>query len=156
MIKRLITSLAFICLVLGAYAYSNQLKMEFKNGSSIGFSMSSKPNLSFQNHCLVVNKDAKTAFSFEDILIYHLKENGLSEANKRYSDALNIILINDGTLQIQNAHPGSTIALTAINGAVVSKTKVGVDGKVNVNMPSKAGTYTLSAGFQSFKIIRKN
>lgn len=150
MIKRLFITLTLMCMALCAYAGHN-IKIDFRNGSTMFFTLNSKPTVSFQNRCLEVNKDSKITFSFDDIVNYHSSE----MAGASSHNSLNILLVNNETLQVKNAHPGSTIAVTSATGSVAFKSKVGSDGKVNIQMPNRAGVYTLSAGYQSFKIIRK-
>lgn len=152
MIKRFIITLFLTYLAINSFAGHN-LKIDFRNGSSIVFILNNKPTLSFQNRCLEVNKDTKTTFSFDDIVNYHVTESmGTSIHN---SSSLNILLVNNETLQVKNAHPGSSISLTSATGNVVSKAKIGPDGKADVKIPDRAGVFVLSAGFQSLKIIRK-
>lgn len=71
------------------------------------------------------------------------------------ANSLVIVWVDDNTIEVQNATPGSEVSLTAVNGMVVSKNKVDLDGKATVKVSNNAGVYIISADKQSFKIIRK-
>ena len=155
MIKRLFTSLFLIGLTLGTYAEVKYMTIEMKNGSKISFLLADNPVITYQSESLVVNNDPKNSYSFEDVKNYHFTEMNESGVDNLPANDLRIVWVDDETIGVQNALPNSTIAITAINGVVVSQTKTDVDGKSTVRMPNKAGVYVLSVGKQSFKIIRK-
>lgn len=156
MIKRLFSTLFLIALAFGAYAEVKYMTIEMKNGSMISFLLADNPVITYQSESLVVNNDAKTTYSFEDVKNYHFTESDESGVDALPANDLRIVWVDDETIGVQNALPNSTIAITAINGVVVSQTKTDVDGKSTVRMPNKAGVYVLSVGKQSFKIIRKH
>jgi hypothetical protein len=68
---------------------------------------------------------------------------------------LQIVWIDNETIEVQNAQPNLTVSLVSISGSVLSQTKADADGKATISMPNTAGVYVLSTGNQSFKIIRK-
>lgn len=156
MIKRLFTSLFLIGLTLGTYAEVKYMTIEMKNGSKISFLLADNPVITYQSESLVVNNDAKNTYSFEDVKNYHFTEMDESGVDNLPANDLRIVWVDDETIGVQNALPNSTIAITAINGVVVSQTKTDADGKSTVRMPNKTGVYVLSVGKQSFKIIRKH
>lgn len=155
MIKRLFTSLFLIGLTLGTYAEVKYMTIEMKNGSKISFLLADNPVITYQSESLVVNNDAKNTYSFEDVKNYHFTEMDESGVDNLPANDLRIVWVDDETIGVQNALPNSTIAITAINGVVISQTKTDADGKSTVRMPNKTGVYVISAGKQSFKIIRK-
>ena len=155
MIKRLFTSLFLIGLTLGTYAEVKYMTIEMKNGSKISFLLADNPVITYQSESLVVNNDPKNSYSFEDVKNYHFTEMNESGVDNLPANDLRIVWVDDETIGVQNALPNSTIAITAINGVVVSQTKTDADGKSTVRMPNKTGVYVLSVGKQSFKIIRK-
>jgi hypothetical protein len=155
MIKRLFTSLFLIGLTLGTYAEVKYMTIEMKNGSKISFLLNDNPVITYQSESLVVNNDAKNTYSFEDVKNYHFTEMDESGVDNLPANDLRIVWVDDETIGVQNALPNSTIAITAINGVVISQTKADADGKATIKMPQKAGVYVISAGKQSFKIIRK-
>ena len=155
MIKRLFTSLFLIGLTLGTYAEVKYMTIEMKNGSKISFLLADNPVITYQSESLVVNNDAKNTYSFEDVKNYHFTEMDESGVDNLPANDLRIVWVDDETIGVQNALPNSTIAITVINGVVVSQTKTDADGKSTVRMPNKTGVYVLSVGKQSFKIIRK-
>ena len=156
MIKRLFTSLFLIGLAFGAYAEVRYMTIEMKNGSMISFLLADNPVITYQSESLVINNDAKTTYSFEDVKNYHFTEMDESGVDALSANDLRIIWVDDETIGVQNALPNSIIAITAVNGVVVSQTQTDVDGKSTVRMPNKAGVYVLSVGKQSFKIMRKH
>lgn len=155
MIKRLFTSLFLIGLTLGTYAEVKYMTIEMKNGSKISFLLADNPVITYQSESLVVNNDAKNTYSFEDVKNYHFTEMDESGVDNLPANDLRIVWVDNETIGVQNALPNSTIAITAINGVVISQTKTDADGKSTVRMPNKTGVYVISAGKQSFKIIRK-
>ena len=155
MIKRLITTLSLTCLALGIHAEVKYMTIEMKNGSKISFLLNDNPVITYQSESLVVNNDAKNTYSFEDVKNYHFTEMDESGVDNLPANDLRIVWVDDETIGVQNALPNSTIAITAINGVVISQTKTDADGKSTVRMPNKTGVYVISAGKQSFKIIRK-
>ena len=155
MIKRLFTSLFLIGLAFGAYAEVRYMTIEMKNGSMISFLLADNPVITYQSESLVINNDAKTTYSFEDIKNYHFTEMDESGVDALSANDLRIIWVDDETIGVQNALPNSIIAITAVNGVVVSQTQTDVERKATVKIPNKAGVYVITVGKQSFKIIRK-
>lgn len=155
MVKKLLASLALCCMTIGANAESNYMTVEKINGSKISFLLADNPVITYKDGNLVINKDAKTTYSFEDIKNYHFTENDDTKATAINAESLRFVWIDDATIEVQNTQPGSVVALTAINGSVVATSKADAEGKAIVKMPNNAGIYVLSAGNQSFKIIRR-
>ena len=155
MIKRLFTSLFLIGLTLGTYAEVKYMTIEMKNGSSISFLLNDNPVITYQSGNLEINKDSKTTYAFDMIKDFHFTETDESGTRMFSADVLRFIWIDNETIEVQNTQPGTVVFLTAINGVVVSKSKADADGKSTVRMPNKTGVYVISAGKQSFKIIRK-
>lgn len=155
MVKKLLASLAMACMAIGANAESNYMTVEKINGSKISFLLADNPVITYKDGNLVINKDEKTTYSFDDIKNYHFTEKNETGVESVSSVALRIVWIDDATIEVQNAQPGSVVALTAINGTVVATSKSDAEGKATVKMPNNAGVYVLSAGNQSFKIIRR-
>lgn len=156
MVKRLLSTWAFVCLTLGIYADSNCLVVEMKDGSSVSFILSEKPVLAFQDRNLVINRDSETSYSFENIKNYHFAKCEMTATKLSAYETLQVVWVDDQTLEVQNANPSSLITLTVINGTVVSKSKADETGKSSVKVPNNEGIYVLSVGNQSFKIIRKH
>lgn len=154
MIKRFITTLSVISLAFAVYAESKYMTVEKNDGTKISFLLENNPVITYQNDNLVINKDAKTTYSLEDIKNYHFTANNQSAADLVASSALRIIRIDDETIEVQNAEPLCNISVVAISGAVVSQAKADAEGKAIVKLPNNAGVYVLSACKQSFKIIR--
>ena len=155
MVKKLLASLALCCMTIGANAESNYMTVEKINGSKISFLLADNPVITYKDGNLVINKDAKTTYSFEDIKNYHFTENDDTKSTSINAESLRFVWIDDTTIEVQNTQPGSVVALTAINGSVVANSKSDSEGKATVKMPNNAGVYVLSAGNQSFKIIRR-
>ena len=155
MIKRFISVFSLLCLTLGINAESNYMTVEKNDGSLISFLLADNPVITYQNDCLIINKDANTTYSFDDIKNYHFTEEDVTAAESVSAVALKFVWIDDATIEIQNAQSGAAVALTAVNGVVVSNSKVDADGKATVKIPNNKGVYVISAGKQSFKIIRK-
>lgn len=155
MIKRFISAFSLLCLTLGINAESNYMTVEKNDGSLISFLLADNPVITYQNDCLIINKDANTTYSFDDIKNYHFTEEDVTAAESVSAVALKFVWIDDATIEIQNAQSGAAVALTAVNGVVVSNSKVDADGKATVKIPNNKGVYVISAGKQSFKIIRK-
>lgn len=155
MIKRFISVFSLLCLTLGINAESNYMTVEKNDGSLISFLLADNPVITYQNDCLIINKDANTTYSFDDIKNYHFTEEDVTAAESVSAIALKFVWIDDATIEIQNAQSGAAVALTAVNGVVVSNSKVDADGKAIVKIPNNKGVYVISAGKQSFKIIRK-
>ncbi len=155
MVKRFITTLTSVCLAFGLYAESKYLTVELKDGSAISFLLTEQPVITFENSCLVINKDAKTTYSFENLRNFRFTEEGLTDLEKVSAETLRFVQTDEETIEVQNAPSGSVIILTAVNGAVLSQVNAGTEGKATVKMPSQAGVYVLSVGNQSFKIIHK-
>ncbi len=155
MIKRLITTLSLTCLALGIHAESKYMTVEKTDGSSISFLLNDNPVITYQSGNLEINKDSKTTYAFDMIKDFHFTETDESGTRMFSADVLRFIWIDNETIEVQNTQPGTVVFLTAINGVVVSKSKADADGKATIKMPQKAGVYVISAGKQSFKIIRK-
>lgn len=155
MVKRIITACSLAFLFLSAQATSNYMTVEKTDGSLISFKLSENPVITYESDNLVINKDAKTTYSFEDVKNYHFTEFDQSDVTMISAKSLQIVWIDDVTIEVQNAQPNSVVSLTAINGAVLSNSKSDADGKATVKMPANSGVYVLTAGNQSFKIIRK-
>ena len=159
--KRFITTLALMCMVLGLHAESKYLTVEMKEGAKVSFLLADNPVITYQSGSLVVNKDEKTTYAFESVKNYHFTENnegssgGTTKVEESYSQLLQIAWIDNETIEVQNAQPNLTISLVSISGSVLSQTKADADGKATIVIPNKAGVYVLTAGNQSFKIIRK-
>ncbi len=156
MAKRLFISFFLLCLVLGAYAEAQYMTIEMKTGTAISFLLADNPVITYKNESLVVNNDAKTTYSFEDVKNYHFTESFETGVNALPTNELRIMWIDGETIGVQNARPNSIIAITSVNGVVVSQTKTAANGNSMVRMPSEAGIYVLSVNKQSFKIIRKH
>lgn len=155
MVKRIIATCASTFLAIGIHAESNYMTIEKNNGSLISFLLADNPVITYQDGNLEVNKDANTTYSFDDIKNYHFTEEDVTAAESVSAIALKFVWIDDATIEIQNAQSGAAVALTAVNGVVVSNSKVDADGKATVKIPNNKGVYVISAGKQSFKIIRK-
>lgn len=155
MIKRFISVFSLLCLTLGINAESNYMTVEKNDGSLISFLLADNPVITYQNDCLIINKNANTTYSFDDIKNYHFTVEDVTAAESVSAIALKFVWIDDATIEIQNAQSGAAVALTAVNGVVVSNSKVDADGKATVKIPNNKGVYVISAGKQSFKIIRK-
>ena len=161
MIKKTITTLSLVCLALGIHAESKYLTVEMKEGAKFSFLLADKPVITCQSGSLVVNKDAKTTYAFEGVKNFHFTENnegssgGTTKVEESYSQLLQIVWIDNETIEVQNAQPNLTISLVSINGSVLSQTTADTDGKATFSISNEAGVYVLSTGNQSFKIIRK-
>lgn len=155
MIKRIVTTLSFVTMTLASFAVSNYMTVEMNSGAKISFLLADNPVITYQDDNLVINKDAKTTYSIEDIKNYHFTENDDTKVKMTNANSLVIVWVDDNTIEVQNATPGSEVSLTAVNGMVVSKNKVDLDGKATVKVSNNAGVYIISADKQSFKIIRK-
>lgn len=155
MIKRFISTLSVIFLAFGVYAESKYMTVEKNDGSKISFLLDNNPVITYQNDNLVINKDAKTTYSLEDIKNYHFTESDDSKVEMFSSNTMNIVWLDDATIEVKNAMSNTVVMLTAVNGVVVANTKADSEGKATVKIPNQAGVYVLSAGNQSFKIIRK-
>lgn len=135
------------------------MTVEMKNGAKVSFLLEDSPVITFQSGNLVVNKDAETTYSFESIKNYHFTEQneggGTTKANEAYADALQIVWLDNETVEVRNAQPNLSVRLFSVNGAAMAQTVTDTDGKAAVSVPNKAGVYVISAGNQSFKIIRK-
>ncbi|MBR6597307.1 MAG: hypothetical protein IKK68_05090 [Paludibacteraceae bacterium] len=131
------------------------MTVELKNGSKISFLLADNPVITYQNESLVINKDEKTSYNFEDVKNYHFTESDETKAEEVFSESLRFIQVDEETIEVQNAQPNTYVILTAINGTTFSKTKVDEDGKTIIKMPNQTGIFILSAGIRSFKIIRK-
>lgn len=155
MIKRFISVFSLFCLTLGINAESNYMTVEKNDGSLISFLLADNPVITYQNDCLIINKDANTTYSFDDIKNYHFTEEDVTAAESVSAIALKFVWIDDATIEIQNAQSGAAVALTAVNGVVVSNSMIDADGKAIVKIPNNKGVYVISVGKQSFKIICK-
>lgn len=153
--KNLLALLSLACMSFGANAESNYMTVEKNNGSLISFLLADNPVITYNEGNLVINKDAKTTYSFEDIKNYHFTEKNETGVESVSSIALRIVWIDDATIQVQNAEAGAAVTVTAISGVVVSTSKADVEGNATVELPNNVGVYVLTAGNQSFKIIRK-
>lgn len=155
MMKKFITTLSLACMTLAASAEANFMTVELNNGSLISFKLADNPVITYENESLLINKDAKTTYSFEDIKNYHFTETDDTGTPTFSANVLKVVRIDDETIEVQNAQPLSNITLTAVSGVVVAQSKADAEGKATVKLPNNAGVYVLSAGKQSFKIIRK-
>ena len=155
MVKKFITALSFVSLSLGLFAESNYMTVELNSGSKISFLLADNPVVTYNEGNFIVNKDSKTTYSLDNVKNYHFTENDDTKVKMTNANSLVIVWVDDNTIEVQNATPGSEASLTAVNGMVVSKNKVDLDGKATVKVSNNAGVYIISADKQSFKIIRK-
>ena len=65
MVKKLLAVCALAFLALSANAESNYMTVEKTNGSKISFLLADNPVITYKDGNLVINKDAKTTYSFE-------------------------------------------------------------------------------------------
>ena len=156
MTKQLFSIFSLLCLVLGTHAEAKYMTIEMKTGTTISFLLADNPVITYNNESLVINNDIKTTYSFEDVKNYHFTESFATGVNALPTNGLRIVWIDDETIVVQNAQPNSIIAITAVNGVVVSQARTAADGISTVRMPSKAGVYVLSVDKQSFKFTRKH
>ena len=153
--KHFLFALSSICLALGIHAESNYMTVELNNGSMISFLLADNPVITYQSESLVINKDEKTSYNFEDVKNYHFTKDNKTKAEDVLSKSLRFIQVDEETIEVQNAQPNTYVILTAINGTTLSKAKVDENGKAIVKLPNQTGVFILSAGIQSFKILRK-
>ena len=154
--NKILFSAVLLSLFLGGYAGEYYMTIEKIDGTLISFKLSDNPVITHEEGNLLVNKDAKTTYSLEDIKNYHFTESDNTTHTPEYAaKVLRIVRIDDETIEVQNADAGSVVSLTTINGVVSFKIMADAEGKAIVKMPRTAGVYVLSAGNQSFKFIRK-
>ena len=155
MMKRFISILSLICLSLAAFAESQYMIVEMKNGTSVSFLLADKPVVTFQNSYLEINKDAQTTYAIENVNKFYFKEGESTNNEITPVESLRVISVDENTLEVQNAQPNLTVSLLSIMGVTISQVNVNEEGSALINMPDRAGVYLLLVGNQSVKIIRK-
>ncbi|MCQ2190309.1 MAG: T9SS type A sorting domain-containing protein [Paludibacteraceae bacterium] len=155
MIKKLFASLLLAGLASSIYAESKYMTIDFNNGTSVSFLLEDNPVITYENESLLVNKDEKTTYSFDDIKNYHFTEDDQTAAKMTIANTLEIVKLNDETIEVKNAKANCDVAVYTISGTVASQAKVNAEGQAIVKLPNQTGVYVIKAGKQSFKIIRK-
>lgn len=139
----------------GMYAESKYMTIELNNGLLFSFLLDENPVITYENESLLVNKDEKTTYSFDDIKNYHFTEDDQTAAKMTIANTLEIVKLDDETIEIKNAEVNCNVAIYSVDGIIVDKAKANAEGNATVKMPNQAGVYVVVAGKQSFKIIRK-
>ncbi|MBQ0156788.1 MAG: hypothetical protein KBT22_09480 [Bacteroidales bacterium] len=155
MVKKIFTSLLLACMASGMYAESKYMTIELNNGLLFSFLLDENPVITYENESLLVNKDEKTTYSFDDIKNYHFTEDDQTAAKMTIANTLEIVKLDDETIEIKNAEANCNVAIYSVDGIIVDKAKANAEGNATVKMPNQAGVYVVVAGKQSFKIIRK-
>lgn len=164
MTKRLITAISIACMAIGIHAEELYMTVEMTNGSMVSFLLDDNPTVTYKDGNFVVNKNAETTYAFDDVKNYHFTEKNMglkplqSEATDTegiLDDELRIVWTDDETIEIQNTQSGTSVVLVTTTGIIASQAKAGTDGKASIKVPRMAGMYILTAGNNSFKIIRK-
>lgn len=155
MIKKLFASLLLAGLASSIYAESKYMTIDFSNGTSISFLLENNPVITYENESLLVNKDANTTYSFDEIKNFHFTEDDQTAAKTVIANSLEIVKVDEETICIKNAEVNSDVAVYTISGTVASQAKANAEGQATVKLPQQTGVYVITAGKQSFKIIRK-
>lgn len=156
MVKKFLTVISSLCMAFGMSAESKCMIVELMNESAISFPLTEKPVITFQNRNLVVNKDAETTYSFDDVKNFHFSECEATGVETLTTNVIRVYQIDDETIEVQNVQPKTIVTLTSSNGVVLFQTEAGADGIAVIKTAKLTGVYILSAGNQSFKIIYKN
>ena len=139
----------------GALAEDKYMTLELKDGGKYSFLLKDNPIITYENKNLVINSDDETSFAIEDIKEYRFTAEDEDAVWNIYASAMQIVSIDDETIEVKNINSSLSVNVTSVSGVIVSSFKANADGSVIVKLPREKGVYILSAGNQSFKIIRK-
>ncbi|MBR0501779.1 MAG: hypothetical protein IJJ77_00885 [Paludibacteraceae bacterium] len=155
MIKRILILGLFACSFLFANAAAQYMTIEQKDGKKYSFLLHDNPVITYSGGNLVVNGSATTSYAISGVKNFHFTEGNETGVKNQLADVLRIVNLDGNTLQIQNAQASEKVILFNVMGHVVFSATTDVDGSVIVNLPGQKGTYVLTVGLRSIKIIRK-
>ena len=131
-----------------------------RNGGSISFPLSERPNITFdaeQSKVNCVTHKQEISFSLQEVYKYTLE---VHEDNATGVEELPIekgqLFREKNSILFMDFAPGSLVKVFAVNGILVHSGQI--DGRGELSIPTTGwsnGVYVINAGNSTFKIIKK-
>ncbi|MEE1084727.1 MAG: hypothetical protein UH850_13460 [Paludibacteraceae bacterium] len=153
--KKILTILLLSGCLLGANAEKKYMTVEQKDGAMYSFSLDENPIVTLESGCLVVNGNTTTSYAISEIKNYHFTKENETGTNTPSTKMLQIVSLDEASLQVQNAQASEKVTLIDANGIVLFSDTTDSEGRVIVKIPQEKGVYVLTTGVNSIKIIRK-
>ena len=153
--KRILTFLLLSGCLLGANAEKKYMTVEQKNSAKYSFLLEDNPIVTYENGSLVVNGNATTSYAIAGVKNYHFTEGNETGVDAPLAKMLQIVSLDEATLQVRNAQASEKVSLVNANGATLFSATADSEGSVLVKLPEVKGVYVLTVGSNSIKVIRK-
>lgn len=155
MAKKLISSVALLCMTVFANAGVEYMTVEQNNGAKYSFLLNDNPVVTYEDGYLVVNGDASTSYAIDGVRNFHFTMENETGVETQIVDIMRIVNVDESTVAVENAPAGANVVLVSTGGATVATTTASESGYATIGLPSAKGVYVLTVGRQSFKVIRK-
>ncbi|MBO4529395.1 MAG: hypothetical protein J5767_02020 [Paludibacteraceae bacterium] len=153
--KKVLAILAFSGCLLCLNAQKQYMTVEQLDGKMYSFSLDENPIVTYENGSLIVNGSLATSYAISDVKNYHFTEGDETGVNALAADVLQIVSLNETTLQVLNAQALEKVSLVGVNGVTIFVATTDKEGSAVVTLPNQKGVYVLTVGTKSIKVIRK-
>lgn len=148
-------SACLLGLGMTAQAAATHMIVELKSGSKFSFLLKENPVITFSDEEFIVNENESTSYAIDEVKLYYFSEGNETATTLEKAQNLLMVSVGENTVEISNAAAKAHIQLTKANGQILSTTIADEAGAATLQLPKEKGIVILSAGKQSFKIIRK-
>ena len=156
--NKLILSFAFACLTYIGWASDTKcLIVTLQNGLERVFELPDKPEITFNNHTLVISVEMKSPTTIEinnvDYITFDIR-NSIPEMGKK---TLKMTYLSDNQITIEGLDSNDHVGIYSSNGMKYTNNVSIYDDKAEINISSlPTGTYIINVqNKQSFKIYKK-
>lgn len=161
-IRRVFLTLSFFLYMIGVHAVPSEnycLVIEFKDGATQMFLLSSRPNVGFVDNQFVISQgDSKIEFAFNDVAGFAFADNNGSSVKRLRDEGLSISFVDNLHLIVNGATSPTDISITNIDGKKypcdIRRQDVNT---ISVSFETlSSGVYVVSIGkSRTFIIVRK-
>ena len=131
-----------------------------RNGGSISFPLSERPNITFdvqQSKVNCVTKKQEISFSLQKVCKYTLEvhEDNVTGVEEKPIEKGQLSRGKD-TILFTDFAPGTQVKIFAVNGTLVHSGQIDERGELSIQTSGWSnGIYVINAGISTFKIIKK-
>ena len=161
-IKRVLLTLLFFLYMAGVHALPSgkySLVIEFKDGTTQTFLLSSRPNVGFVDNQFVISQgDSNVEFAFDDVASFSFLDKDAANIHHVYDGGLAISYADNHHLIIQGAKGKIKVSIANLEGKNYKCDIHRQDAStITVSLENlSSGVYVVSIGEnRTFKIVRK-
>lgn len=135
---------------------ASYVKITGQTGQSVTFALSERPKATITATSLMVTTTTDTIYyPLSEYRKFELADETTAISKPQSNGTDIVVILNNGTLQMEGLEPGSTVAAYTVGGATATSAKASANGSATLSLSGQKGIIIVKANGRTFKFISK-